>query len=78
MDGRTARPDFVITMAEPYVVADDSYDVNASFDVPLTDVLPNDVWVRGWELRTGADGRGVASHVCVPETGRRRGRERGE
>ena len=64
-------PDFVITMAEPYVVADDAYDVNASFDVPLTDVLPNDVWVRGWELRTGAAGRGV-HHMCAflrPEEG---------
>ena len=65
-------PDFVIRMPEPYVVTDNAYDVNIDFDVPLTDaVLPNDVWVRAWELRTGADGRGV-HHMCVflrPEDG---------
>ena len=41
-------PDFVIKMREPYVMADDAYDVNISFDTPLTeDLLPEDVWVRG-------------------------------
>ena len=57
-------PDFVVRMPEPYVVADDAYDVNISFEAPLADVLPEDAWVRGWELRTGAAGRGV-HHMCV-------------
>ena len=65
-------PDFVIKMREPYVMPDDAYDVNISFDTPLTeDVLPEDVWVRGWELRTGVEGSGV-HHMCVfvrPEDG---------
>ena len=58
-------PDFVVKIPEPYVVGDDDYDTQFSFDVPLTeDVLPEDTWVRGWELRTGAEGSGV-HHMCA-------------
>ena len=60
-------PDLVFTMNEPFVVPDDAYDINKAFHVQLTkDLLPEDVWVRGWELRTGADGSGV-HHMCLFE-----------
>ena len=66
-------PDFVVRMEEPFVVPDDAYDVNISFDARIPeDVLPEDVWVRGWELRTGAVGSGV-HHMCAfvrPEDGK--------
>ena len=58
-------PDFVVTMKEPFVVKDDDYDVQAQFNVPLTeDVLPENVWIRGWELKTGTEGSGV-HHMCA-------------
>ena len=58
-------PDFVIQIEEPYTVPDDAYDINVAFRVPLTEAnLPEDVVVRGWEIRTGADGSGV-HHVCL-------------
>ena len=66
-------PDFVVRMEEPFVVPDDAYDINISFDARIPeDVLPEDVWVRGWELRTGAEGPGV-HHMCAfvrPEDGK--------
>ncbi len=66
------KPDFVIQTEKPYVIEDDAYDINIEFVVPLTaDVLPEDMWVRGWELKTGADGSGV-HHMCAfvrPEDG---------
>ena len=66
-------PDFVVRMDEPFVVPDDAFDINISFDTRIPeDVLPNDVWVRGWELRTGAEGSGV-HHMCAfarPEDGK--------
>ena len=65
-------PDFVVRMEEPFVVPDDAFDINISFDVRIPeDVVPEDVWVRGWELRTGAEGSGV-HHMCAfvrPEDG---------
>ena len=65
-------PDFVVQLPEPYVVPDDAYDINVELDVPLTDdILAEDVWVRGWELKTGAEGSGV-HHMCAfvrPEDG---------
>ena len=65
-------PDFTVAIPEPYVVGDDDYDTQFSFDVKLTeDLLPEDTWVRGWELRTGAEGSGV-HHMCAfvrPEDG---------
>ena len=66
-------PDFVVRMEEPFLVPDDAYDINISFDARIPeDVLPDDVWVRGWELRTGAEGPGV-HHMCAfarPEDGK--------
>ena len=66
-------PDFVVRMEEPFVVPDDAFDINISFDVRIPeDVVPEDVWVRGWELRTGAEGSGV-HHMCAfvrPEDGK--------
>ena len=67
------KPDFVVRMEEPFVVPDDAFDINISFDVRIPeDVVPEDVWVRGWELRTGAEGPGV-HHMCAfvrPEDGK--------
>ena len=66
-------PDFVVRMEEPFVVPDDAYDINIGFDVRIPeDVLAEDTWVRGWELRTGAEGSGV-HHMCAfvrPEDGK--------
>ena len=56
-------PDFVVKMPEPYFVEDDIYDLNISFYKKLADAdLPEDVWLRGWEFRTG-DNR-VTHHMC--------------
>lgn len=60
-------PDLVIRMPEPFVFPDEAYDLNKAFKVQLTeDLLPENVWVRGWELRTGAAGSGV-HHMCLFE-----------
>ncbi len=65
-------PDFVVKMEEPFVIDDDAYDINASFDVRIPDeLLAEDTWIKGWELRTGAEGSGV-HHMCAfvrPEDG---------
>ena len=59
-------PDVVITLAEPYAVPDDAYDITAVIPVRLTeDLLPENVWVRGWELRTGSNRIGGVHHMCV-------------
>ncbi|MDA1092920.1 MAG: hypothetical protein O3A25_06595 [Acidobacteria bacterium] len=56
-------PDFVFTLDEPYFIDDEVYDLNISFFKTLTEAdLPADVWVRGWELKTGAGS--VAHHMC--------------
>ena len=73
-DGWTlGTPDFVVKMPEPYVVPDDAFNVNLAIDVRIPDeLLPEDTWVRGWELRPRADGPGV-HHMCAfvrPEDGR--------
>ena len=58
-------PDFVVRMSEPFIIPDDAYDINKTFNVEIPDdVLADDVWVRGWELKTGAEGRGV-HHMCA-------------
>ena len=58
-------PDFVVRMPEPYVIPDDAYDINTTINVKIPDdVLPEEVWVRGWELKTGTDGSGV-HHFCA-------------
>jgi len=65
-------PDFVVQMDDTFTVPDDAYDINISFDARISeDLMPEDTWVRGWELRTGADGTGV-HHMCTfvrPEDG---------
>jgi mono/diheme cytochrome c family protein len=56
-------PDFVFQLEEPYFVDDDVYDLNISFFQTLTEAdLPDDVWVRGWEFKTGAGS--VTHHMC--------------
>lgn len=56
-------PDFVFTLDEPYFIDDEVYDLNISFFKTLTEAdLPADVWVRGWEFKTGAGS--VAHHMC--------------
>ena len=56
-------PDFVVKMPEPYLIEDDIYDLNITFYKTLTEAdLPDDVWLRGWEFRTG-DNR-VTHHMC--------------
>jgi mono/diheme cytochrome c family protein len=63
-DGWTyGTPDFVVQMPEPYFVGDDVYDLNIQFYKKLAEAdLPEDVWLRGWELRTG-DNR-ITHHMC--------------
>lgn len=67
------KPDFVVKMVEPYVISDDAFDINVTFDVRIPEELvAEDTWIRGWELRTGAEGSGV-HHMCAfvrPEDGR--------
>ena len=56
-------PDFVFKPDEPYFIDDDVYDLNISLYKTLTEAeLPEDVWVRGWEFKTGAGS--VAHHMC--------------
>jgi len=56
-------PDFVFKLDEPYFIDDEVYDLNISFFKTLTEAeLPDDVWVRGWEFKTGAGS--VAHHMC--------------
>ena len=56
-------PDYVFALEEPYFIDDDIYDLNISFFRTLTEAdLPDDVWVRGWEFKTGAGT--VAHHMC--------------
>ena len=63
-DGWTlGTPDFVVKMPEPYLVADDIYDINITFYAELTeDILPEDTWVRGWEFRVGDNQ--ITHHMC--------------
>ena len=57
-------PDLVVRMPRPYRVEDDVYDLNISFYMKLTAAdLPEDVWVRGTELRVG-DNR-ITHHMCA-------------
>ena len=56
-------PDYIVKMPEPYLIEDDIYDLNITFYKKLTEAdLPDDVWLRGWEFRTG-DNR-VTHHMC--------------
>lgn len=58
-------PDFVISM-EPYLVSDDSYDLQTTFRTKIDDsILPDGgIWVRGWEFRAGTNGDRV-HHFCA-------------
>ena len=56
-------PDFTVQSPEPYLVDDDIYDLNISFFAPLTEAVPEDTWIRGWEFRTGTEG--VVHHMCA-------------
>ena len=64
-DGWThGTPDFIVKMPRPYRVEDDVYDLNVSFYTKLTVAdVPEDVWVRGTELRVGDNS--VTHHMCV-------------
>jgi mono/diheme cytochrome c family protein len=56
-------PDLVVKMPEPYLIDDDIYDLNITFFTKIAEeLLPEDVWVRGWEFRTG-DNR-ITHHMC--------------
>ena len=63
-DGWTlGTPDFVVKMPEPYLVADDIYDINITFYAELTeDIMPEDTWVKGWEFRVGDNQ--ITHHMC--------------
>ena len=63
-DGWTfGTPDFVVTMPEPYLVEDDVYDLNISFYTKIPEeVLSEDVWIRGWEMRVGDNA--ITHHMC--------------
>ena len=64
-DGWThGTPDIVVKMPKPYLVEDDVYDLNVSFYMELPEAdLPEDVWVRGAELRVGDNT--ITHHMCV-------------
>ena len=56
-------PDFVVAMPEPYLVEDDIYDLNITFYTKISEeILPEDVWVKGWELRVGDNH--ITHHMC--------------
>ena len=65
-DGWTlGTPDFVVRMPESYLMPDSHDDDGQMFYTTLTEqMLPEDVWVRGWEIRAGTDGH-VVHHMCV-------------
>lgn len=45
-------PDLIVTMREPYFVADDVGDLYAAFNVDLTDEeLPEDAWITGFQCK---------------------------
>ncbi len=57
-------PDLVVKMPKPYRVEDDVYDLNVSFYMELSEAdLPEDIWVRGSELRVGDNT--ITHHMCV-------------
>ena len=56
-------PDFVVKMPEPYLVEDDIYDLNITFYAKIPEeVLSEDVWIRGWEMRVGDNA--ITHHMC--------------
>ncbi len=58
-------PDIVVKVDEPYVVPDDAFDINTTITVPIPEeLISEDVMVRGWELKVGAEGKGV-HHMCA-------------
>jgi hypothetical protein len=50
------EPDLVVTMPEPYLVADDVEDLYAAFSVDLTgEMLPHDVWVVAFQCKPDSE-----------------------
>jgi hypothetical protein len=66
-DGYTlGKPDLIVKMP-PYVLTDESQDVQGVFTVQLTEeMLPQDVTLRAWEFRAGTylAGRDTVHHMC--------------
>lgn len=61
------KPDLVVKMPKRFRVPDESEDLQVTFYTPLTDaMLPRDVYVRGWEFRSGTYGPGkyTIHHMC--------------
>ena len=74
------KPDFVVSM-EPFLVGDDVYDLQPSFQVAIPDefIPAEGLWVRGWEARAGTTGN-LVHHMCLsvrPSGYRGRGRRGG-
>ena len=65
-DGWTlGKPDFVVRMPESFLMRDFDIDAGRMFHTTLTErELPEDVSVRGWEIRAGTDGH-VVHHMWV-------------
>jgi hypothetical protein len=60
------QPDLIVKMP-PYVLTDESQDVQGVFTVQLTeDMLPHDVTLRAWEFRAGTylAGQDTVHHMC--------------
>jgi len=61
------KPDLVVKMPKPFLVPDDAEDLQVTFYTKIAeDLLPQDVYVRGWEFRTGTYGphRNTIHHMC--------------
>lgn len=61
MEGRLGAPDLVLTMPEPYWVADDVQDIQPRIEIKLAkEQLPEMEWVRAIEYKPGSE---VVHHV---------------
>ncbi|MDX1382615.1 MAG: hypothetical protein R3190_03170 [Thermoanaerobaculia bacterium] len=57
------EPDLIVSLPEPYFVADDIEDINIDFSTTLTaEQLPEDTWLRGMEFRVGGPN---VHHMCA-------------
>jgi mono/diheme cytochrome c family protein len=65
------EPDLIVTMPEPYFVADEVNDVYTAFEVDLTDAqLPEDMWITGFQCKP--DSKIIHHfncHLLAPEKG---------
>jgi mono/diheme cytochrome c family protein len=61
-------PDLVVKM-EPYFVSDEAQDLQGTHSLRIPDaMLPRDVPIQAWEIRTGASAKGAESgvhHICA-------------